>query len=420
MSLSSPEIRFKDDNGNDLPDWEEKTIGDVAEIKGGKRVPKGKVLESIPNGFPYITVSDFDRDSVDLRGIRYVPLDVVDKIKSYTINTSDIFISVAGTLGLVGVIPDSLDGANLTENANKLTNLKCDKSFLLQYLKSERFKSLIESVKTTGAQPKLAIYAIKAFRFPKPSPHEQKKIADFLTSVDERIGQLIKKKALLEDYKKGVMQQLFSQQIRFKDDNGNDFPDWEEKKLGEVADLISGFAFKSEYFGEGGQKLITPKNFTKNGAAFFDVSNIKYTTEEVPEKFMCDSGDLLVLLTDLTPSCELLGRPALLNNGDGTVLLNQRIVKVVVNSEHISALYLAKFLQSPKYRRKIIRTAVGSTVRHSSNKILLSIATPIASLEEQKKIADFLTSVDQKIESVSQQIAKTQTFKKGLLQQMFV
>ena len=206
---NSNRLRFKDDHGNDFPDWEEKTIGDIADIKGGKRIPKGKILEAVPNGFPYITVSDFDRGSVDLTNIRYVPLDVVDSIKNYTINTDDIFISVAGTLGLVGIIPGCLDGANLTENANKLTNLRCDQGYLLQYLKSEHFRSLVDGVKTTGAQPKLAIYAIKAFKIPRPLLAEQKKIANFLSAIDRKIETVATQITETKTFKRGLLQQMF-------------------------------------------------------------------------------------------------------------------------------------------------------------------------------------------------------------------
>lgn len=102
------------------------------------------------------------------------------------------------------------------------------------------------------------------------------------------------------------------------------------------------------------------------------------------------------------------------------MLLNQRIVKVTPDERQASVSYLAYFLQTSGYRKRIIETAVGSTVRHSSNKILLGTNLPLPSLPEQTKIANFLTALDRKIESVAQQITHTQAFKKGLLQQMFV
>lgn len=300
---------------------------------------------------------------------------------------------------------------------------ECDINFVRRFFLRAKGKHLLGLASPGGAgrNRTLGQTEFAKLKLIIPSLPEQQKIADFLTAVDGRIQQLSQKKALLQDYKKGVMQQLFTQALRFKDDHGNDFPDWEEKKrLGDVTTLIAGFAFGSEFFAADGRKLITPKNFTKSGRASFTEQNTKYTTEDVPERFQCRSGDLLVLLTDLTPTCELLGSPARLRDDDGIVLLNQRIVRLTPDDRQVSAGYLTYFLQTSAYRKRIIETATGSTVRHSSNKILLGTSLPLPSLREQTKIANFLTALDRKIESVSQQITHSQTFKRGLLQQMFV
>jgi len=203
-------LRFKDKNGNDFPDWKEKKLGEIATVKGGKRIPKGYTLKNKNNGFPYITVSDMGNNTVSLSEIRYIPFEVVDKIKNYKITKKDIFISVAGTLGVVGIVPVELDNANLTENANKLTDLKCNQNFLLQLLNTNRLTNQIKSVTTIGAQPKLAIYAINNFKFLIPnSLPEQQKIADFLSVIDksiEKVGGLIKKS---QEWKKGLLQKMF-------------------------------------------------------------------------------------------------------------------------------------------------------------------------------------------------------------------
>ena len=215
------------------------------------------------------------------------------------------------------------------------------------------------------------------------------------------------------------MQKLFSQQIRFKADDGNEFEEWEKVKLGDLVDLISDFAFKSDYFTEDGHKLITPKNFTTTGKASFTDINTKWTTEETDEKYICCPNDLLVLLTDLTQSCELLGKPVLLNQDNGNVLLNQRIVKVITRQK-IQNSFLLYLLLTDSYHELIVSTASGTTVKHSSNKVLQSYTFELPCLEEQTKIANFLSAIDQKIEVVAQQIEQAKTWKKGLLQQMFI
>ena len=252
-----------------------------------------------------------------------------------------------------------------------------------------------------------------------PSKEEQTKIASFLSTVDEKISRLTQKHQLLNQYKQGMMQKLFSQQLRFKADDGSEFGEWEEVKLGDLVDLISGFAFKSDYFAEDGHKLITPKNFTTTGKASFTAINTKWTTEEADEKYICRPDDLLVLLTDLTQSCELLGKPVLLNHDNGNVLLNQRIVKIITGQK-LQKTFLLYLLLTDSYHELIVSTASGTTVKHSSNKVLQSYSFDLPCLEEQTKIANFLSSIDQKIEVVAQQIEQAKTWKKGLLQQMFV
>lgn len=203
--------------------------------------------------------------------------------------------------------------------------------------------------------------------------------------------------------------------LRFPEFSG----EWEEKKLGKIAIFISGFAFSSELFGNSGYKLITPKNFTKYGYADFTDINTKYTTEEVDDKLVCREGDLLVLLTDLTASCELLGKPILLKQEDGDVLLNQRIVKVVTNESLLIRRLLKNILLRDSYHKRIVETATGTTVRHSSNKILSDTVIAFPSLPEQQKIADFLSAVDTRLQLLKDKKTKLEEYKRGVMQRIF-
>ena len=195
--------------------------------------------------------------------------------------------------------------------------------------------------------------------------------------------------------------------------------EWVHKTLDELIDLLSGYAFQSLYFSEQGQKLITPKNFTKEGYAIFNDENTKYTTEISDNKYWCEEGDLLVLITDLTSTCELLGKPVLLGKQDGKVLLNQRIIKVIPKGK-ILVQFLLQFFLTDGYHNRIKSTATGSTVRHSSNRIILdsNIFLPIT-LEEQKKIASCLSSLDEVIAAHSQKLELLKDHKKGLMQNLF-
>ena len=122
-----------------LPDgWQWVTIKDIADVKGGKRLPKGKNLVDYKTRYPYIRVTDFFNNSIKADELKYLEEDVYNSIKRYTISSKDVYISIAGSIGKVGTIPLDLDGANLTENAAKITRLRgVNQSFLMWFLTSD-------------------------------------------------------------------------------------------------------------------------------------------------------------------------------------------------------------------------------------------------------------------------------------------
>lgn len=205
--------------GNSFEDeWDWCPLDTVCEVKGGKRLPKGQSLKTIPNRHPYIRVADMYMGGVCLDNILYVPEEVAPTIKNYTIGQNDLFITVAGTLGIVGEIPSLLNGANLTENADKLTNISCNRKYLLYVLKSPIIQRYVDAESTQNAQPKLALTRIRRFKIPLPSTDEQQKIASALTNADNEIDLLKQQLADLKQEKKALMQQLLTGKRRVKVD----------------------------------------------------------------------------------------------------------------------------------------------------------------------------------------------------------
>lgn len=238
---------------------------------------------------------------------------------------------------------------------------------------------------------RLRLYGDDFLRIPfsAPSPTEQRKIAEFLTAVDGRIKQLSQKKALLQDYKKGVMQQLFTQALRFKDDHGNDFPEWEEKRVGQFAPLQRGFDLVTTAVTEGDIPVVY-----SNG--------ILRTHNESKAK-----------------------GPGVVTGRSGT------IGKVTFVEKdywpHNTSLWVTNFFNNePKFvyyfylNLGLEHFQAGSTIPTLNRNDVHDYRSSFPSPAEQTKIANFLTALDRKIESVAQQIELTQTFKRGLLQQMFV
>lgn len=178
-----------------LPDgWEWKKLDDFVSIKGGKRIPKGKKLLETKTNYPYIRVTDFnDFGSIDLNNIQYITEDIYNEIKNYIISKDDIYISIAGTIGKTGIIPNELDGANLTENAAKLVfdNFKYDKYFLLYFTNSIPFLEQIGLATKTVAMPKLALTRLKEVEIPLPPLSTQQIIVSKLDKLFAKIDKAI-------------------------------------------------------------------------------------------------------------------------------------------------------------------------------------------------------------------------------------
>jgi|SanBayMetagenome_1026888.scaffolds.fasta_scaffold12008_3 type I restriction enzyme, S subunit len=194
--------------------------------------------------------------------------------------------------------------------------------------------------------------------------------------------------------------------------------DWEAKLLGDIFCLKNGFSFKSEYFSSSGPIVLTPGNFNLDGGLYFNERNIKRYSGSFPESMIFKNGDLLVVMTDLTPDCNLLGKPAFVDSEE-TILHNQRIGKINLLSESIDQFFLYFILLSSPYLKKIKEQATGSTVRHTSNKSIYSISLPIPKTkEEQKAIAQTLSDVDALIVALDKLIAKKRNIKTATMQQL--
>ena len=238
-----------------------------------------------------------------------------------------------------------------------------------------------------------------------PSLPEQQKIADFLTAVDEKIGKLKRKKELLEAYKKGAMQKLFSQEIRFKDDQGNPYPDWEEKRLGDVVLERK----------ESGMNEKTMLSVTINsGIRRFDELGKKDNSNPDKSKYK------KLIAGDIAYNTMRLWQGALgLAGESGFVSPAYTILK---GSPSIHMEYFACWMKLPRSIFTFQRNSQGLTSDQWSCKfpVFSKIKTTFPSLPEQQKIAEFLTGIDDKINAVANQIDQAAEFKKGLLQKMFV
>ena len=238
MTAKVQTIRFKDDLGNDFPDWETAPLGAVADIKLGKMLDKEKQTAGCL--LPYLNNISLRWNYVDTSNLPQMYFRD-HELERFGLRAGDVVVCEGGEPGRSAVWDGRLPDLKFQKAIHRVRFKESfEPCLLVLYLEKIAGTAKFEMLFTGGGIKHLTKETFSRLTVPVITLPEQRKIADFLTAVDRRIGQLIQKKALLEDYKKGVMQQLFTQAIRFKGDHGNDFPEWEEKKLGAIATFTKG------------------------------------------------------------------------------------------------------------------------------------------------------------------------------------
>jgi type I restriction enzyme S subunit len=401
-----PSLRFPEFKG----DWEKKKLGEV-----NIKIIDGDRGVNYPNG------NDFSErgyclfmnaKNVTKNGFSFVEKSFITKEKDELLRKGklqrfDIILTTRGSVGHISYYDLSVPFEHLRINSGMVlirTNQEIINSdYLYKYFNSNQIQREIDTVAFGSAQPQLTVGEILKFNLSFPTLAEQTKIANLFTAIDEKLQSLKKKKQLLELYKKGAMQQLFSQELRFKEDNGNELPKWVMKKLGEVCEVIMGQSPSSNSYNsdEIGIPLIQGNADIRNR-----LSNPKnWTTEKTKE---CKIGDLI--LTVRAP----VGAVA---KSIHNACIGRGVCAIKNNSRSINE-FIYQFLLD--YETKWSSLEQGSTFTAVSGLEIKKLEIPIPSLPEQTKIANFLSSLDEKINSTNNQITKTQEWKKGLLQQMFV
>lgn len=251
-----------------------------------------------------------------------------------------------------------------------------------------------------------------------PQPEEQQKIANFLKAIDKRIQLLKDKKEALDDYKKSMMQKLFSQEIRFKQDDGSDFPEWASYKLGNIGKTLNGLTGKTkESFGTGLPYIQYMQIFkdSKINPNDFGLVNINLDENQTKIKY----GD--ILFTTSSETRKEIGISSVLLEEIPQLYLNSFSFGYRLNSFDILLPEFAQFLfRSKSVRRRIIRLGQGSTRYNMSKVSFMEEVVLLPEKSEQIKIALLLSNIDRKIKGVSDKIEFTQFFKKSMLQKIFI
>ena len=238
-----------------------------------------------------------------------------------------------------------------------------------------------------------------------PAKKEQQKIATFLTKVDQKIELLQRKKDQLTAYKKGMMQKLFSQEIRFKDEDGKDFPEWVEKK---AKDLFKNHSNKNH---EGDLPILSASQ--EYGMIYRDGSGIDIQSSEKSVKSykIVEPGDFVITLRSFQGGLDYSSLRGICSPA----------YVILKNKEPINEDFYRFFFKKDSFIERLSKTTVGiRDGKQITYENFGALKLPCPSISEQQKIANYLTALDQKIELTDKKLNQAQTFKKGLLQQMFI
>lgn len=380
-----PRLRFLDENGENYPEWEMKKLGDVVES-----IPttKHKMFSSQVKNIGSIKVID--------QGKRLIAGFTDEKDKA--INKKSIIYGDHTAIVKLVNPPFVLGG----DGTKVLISGNCEIEYVYQ---SIIYFNVIQS----GYKRHFSL--LRKILIPVPSLPEQVKIAGFLSALDENIEANESLLELLKVEKTGYLQKIFKKELQFKDENGENYPDWEMKKLGEVAEFKHGYAFSPNSFTDDGEyKIVTISNVS-NSKYVIDSKNSRVSEKpkNLQEHQDLKNGDLLV---SLTGNC---GRISIVNSPN--MLLNQRVGIIEPNS--LSSEFLYQALKALNFEFKMMSLAYGTAQKNLSNSSVLKFVIPVPSLPEQEKIADFLSALDDRIDAQTELIKTLKEEKKAYLQRIF-
>ena len=357
-----PKLRFPEFSG----EWEKKKLGELVQINTGKKDTQDKIGNGI---YPF-----------------FVRSQTIERINSYSFDGEAIL--TAGDGVGVGKVFHYINGKfDYHQRVYKLSDFNgVSGKYLFEYFSANFIKEVTKYTAKTSVDS-VRMEMLTKMDIPVTSLPEQEEIASFLSSVDSKIEKLERKKELWEQYKKGMMQKIFSQELRFKDENGEDYPEWEEKTIEDVLTIGSGKDYK--HLSEGDIPVFG------TGGYMNSVDNFLYDGETV---FIGRKGTI--------------NKPFYFKGKFWTV-------DTLFYTYNFKEAY-PKFIYALFQNIDWIKYNEASGVPSLSKTTINNIDIPLPSLPEQTQIADFLSSLDSKIEIVEKELVGMKEFKKGLLQKMFV
>lgn len=390
---TKPKLRFKDKNGNAYPKWENIKIGEKLKIcRGASPRPIDAFITTSKDGINWIKIGDVSPNTNIINNVKE-KITAEGAKKSRFVKKGDLILSNSMSFGrpyILNVDGCIHDGWLLIKDPYETFN----KQYLCYLLDTTNVKNQYKKLAAGGVVINLNSELVRSVKVAVPNIEEQEKIAGFLSKVDELINECESEVKDLEEQKKGLMQKIFSQQIRFKDSNNNSYPDWEEKYVNEVCDISTGKG--------------NTQDKEDNGIYPFYVRS---PIIERSNKYIFD-GEAVLTVGDG------VGTGKVYHYVNGKFNFHQRVYKMS-NFNGILGKYFYYYFSTHFYdrvKKMTAKTSVDSVRLEMISKMTLLIPCQ----EEQEKIAKVLSKMDELIEEKKALLSDWQQFKKGLLQQMFV
>jgi len=402
-----PQVRFPEFKDA----WEQKTIGDVFDLNAR---PINKPLDNYKSiGIRSHFKGTFQRlDSDPSKNV----MDTLFEVKE-----NDLIVNITFAWeGAVAIASKDDEGGLVSHRFPTYINdkSKVEIDFFRFLFPTPEFKRTLTLISpgSAGRNRVLKKSDFLKIKFLFPSIPEQTRIASFFTVLDKKIAELKQKKNLLEQYKKSVMQKLFSQELRFKDDNGNEFPKWEKKKLGEVGEFKNGINKSKEDFGFGVPFINLMDVFGKS-----TISDLKLDLVNANEKelimYELRKGDVLFIRSSVKK--EGVGETSLVLKDLKNTVYSGFLIRFRDEKIRLDLGFKRYCFSIRKFREDLMSFSTTSANTNINQNSLNEIEISLPTLNEQNKIAVFLSAIDDKINRTENQLQQTQQYKKGLLQNMF-
>ncbi|WP_436909029.1 restriction endonuclease subunit S [Halosimplex marinum] len=407
--------------------WEVSKIGEVSDIKNGNRKIKGHEYSEESTGYPFIRVKDMEFGSVSTDNLEYLKEETASQMDRGIITSDDVYITVTGSVGNAGTVPQELSGARFTDNAAKLYNFKgMNNEYLAQYLRSEFGQNEVHRFTAGSNQPKLSMYMIEKMEVIQPILREQQKIASILYNVDQAIqktAEIIDKR---ERLKSGLMQDIFRYgiysdgQLRSPEDNPNQkakyglVPEgWEVIPLKNIVADDSPITYGIVKPGDhhpGGVPVVKVENI-KNGEVQTD--NLLHTDPEIHKKFdraELKEGDLLFTIRGTVGRMAFV--PESLEGGN----LTQDTARIRVGDANPR--FVRYYLETATPNNYFERHTKGQAVQGVNLEDLQEVPVHLPSREDQKRIVNILDSHTELIQNEREYRDQLKRFKQGLMQDL--